>query len=734
MESNMVGGLSKYQQYQQRLLFTAIKTTNIIFIIGIAVNSLWLPIVFLKALMQNMAALSIVLIGFFCSRLAHRGHLKIAVRTYLACAVTVISLITLNVGQNFILNVVLILTIFVLLSTFLEIPNLAHLWGCISAVLYAIALTARIYKFAGDLTLSPYDLVGFYAFPVLNFMAIALLGRGAAIRLSASLKESEDARDELERRVVERTADLEKANRELKGEISERIKAVEALEESEKRYRQVVDNANQGITVAQNGITKFVNPKMTEISGYSEEEYKSRPFEEFIHPDDREMIVERHRKRIADEDVEHVYPVRIFDKEGKMKWVEIRATLFSWEKEPATLNFITDITDDIQAEEEKKKLEAQLQQAQKMEAIGTLAGGIAHDFNNLLMAIQGRTSLMMLDTHPSHPHFEHLKGVETSVKSGAELTAQLLGFARGGKYEVKPTNLNPVIEKQNVMFGRTRKEITIHGKYERNLWIVEVDRGQMEQVLLNLYVNAWQAMPGGGNLYVQTENVTVEGSQSEPFKIETGKYVKISVTDTGEGMDQTTLQRIFEPFFTTKEMKESAGLGLASVYGIIKNHDGLINAYSEKGEGTTFNIYLPASEKEVEEEKLLSEEILKGTGTILLVDDEEEVIEVGKKVIESLGYQVLIAESGEEAIEIYQENKEIIQIVILDLVMPGMGGGETYDRLKKMNPEVRVLLSSGYSINGQAREIINRGCDGFLQKPFNLIQLSQKIREILDKK
>jgi two-component system cell cycle sensor histidine kinase/response regulator CckA len=232
-----------------------------------------------------------------------------------------------------------------------------------------------------------------------------------------------------------------------------------------------------------------------------------------------------------------------------------------------------------------------------MEAIGTLAGGIAHDFNNLLMAIQGRTSIMLMDKDSSHPDFGHLKGIEGYIGSAADLTKQLLGFARGGKYEVKPTDLNELIKKETRMFGRTKKEITIHEKYEDNLWPVEVDRGQIQQVLLNLYVNAWQAMPSGGELYIRTQNVTLDENYLKPHQFEPGRYVQISITDTGIGMDKATRERIFDPFFTTKEIGRGTGLGLASAYGILKNHGGFINVYSEKGHGSTFNIYLPASEK-----------------------------------------------------------------------------------------------------------------------------------------
>ena len=398
------------------------------------------------------------------------------------------------------------------------------------------------------------------------------------------------------------------------------------------------------------------------------------------------------------------------------------------------IEYVRDITDRKKAEEEKEKLEKGLLHAQKMEAIGTLAGGIAHDFNNLLMGIQGYASLMLLTTDVNHPNYNKLRSIEEQVKSGAELTGQLLGFARGGRYEIKPTDINEVIKSTSTMFGRTKKEITIHQKYQENIWPVEVDRGQIDQVLLNLYVNAWQAMPGGGEIYLETENVILDGGYAKSFSVKAGSYVKISVTDTGLGMDEKTRERIFEPFFTTKEMGRGTGLGLATVYGIIKGHNGYINVYSEKGGGTTFTIYLPSSEKEVKREVKTPEKLLIGHETILLVDDEDVIIEVTRDILESLGYSVRSANSGHEAIEIYKADRDMIDLVILDMVMPEMGGGETFDRLKEINPDVKVILSSGYSLNGQAIRIMERGCHTFIQKPFTLLSLSQKVRDVLDNK
>jgi len=546
----------------------------------------------------------------------------------------------------------------------------------------------------------------------------------ARVRTHLELKKH---RNRLEELVNERTVELKKATKEMRVEISERKQAEKAMRVSEERYRLLVENANDAIFIAQDEVIKFANPKTEELTGYSAEELAKTPFANFVHPEDRDMVVERHKRNLEGEELPGAYSFRIINSANEEFGGEINAALITWEGRPAILNFLRDITP-------QKKLEAQLQQAQKMESLGSLAGGIAHDFNNLLMGIQGRTSLMLMYKDSSHPDFGHLSGIEDYITNAANLTKQLLGFARAGKYEVKPTAINDLIKKSATLFGRTKKEIAIRSKYLEDVWTLEVDRGQIEQVLLNLFVNAWHAMPGGGDLFIETENVTVDESFIRPFEVQPGKYVKFSIADTGVGMDEATRQRIFEPFFTTRKMGRGTGLGLASVYGIIKNHGGFIDVYSEKGHGTTFNIYLPASEKAAMKEKALAGDLVKGFEAVLLVDDEDMIIDVGKELLGELSYEVLLARSGQEAIKIYEENKEKIDMVILDMIMPDMSGGDTYDRLKESNPDIKVLLSSGYSIDGQATEILNRGCDGFIQKPFNIKQLSQKLREILDKK
>lgn len=511
-------------------------------------------------------------------------------------------------------------------------------------------------------------------------------------------------------------------------DITDSKKAEIDLKMEKERLQVLIEESPFGVSlIGEDGHYKYVNPKFTEIFGYSMEDIPTR--DEWFRKayPDREYRKQAVSTWINDKQVSATGEARsrtfiVKCKDGTKKDIHFRSVTLETEDQ---LVIYEDFT-------EKKLLEAQLFQAQKMEAVGTLAGGIAHDFNNLLMGIQGRTSLMLTDTDIPHNYIEHLKGIEEYVKSSTDLTKQLLGFARGGKYHVKPTNLNRVIEKSSEMFGRTKKEITIHTEYQKDLWSTEVDQGQIEQVLLNLYVNAWHAMPGGGDLYLCTENTTLDKDHVKCYGAKAGKYIKISVRDTGVGMDEATQLKLFDPFFTTREMGRGSGLGLASAYGIIKNHGGIIEVQSEKLKGSTFNIYLPASEKEVIIEAEIAENKLMGSESILLVDDEEMIIEVANQMLEKLGYKVLTARGTKEAIKLLNENKNTIAMVILDMIMPDYSGLKTYGMLKEINPEIKVLLSSGYSIDGQATEILDKGCNGFIQKPFSIKELSQKIREVLE--
>ncbi|MGV8080090.1 MAG: PAS domain S-box protein [Syntrophales bacterium] len=509
-------------------------------------------------------------------------------------------------------------------------------------------------------------------------------------------------------------------------DVSERKEMERALMNSEEEYRLLVENALDAVFVVQDGTMKFANRVAEDVLGYTRDEIADLPFTVFIHPDDRGLVFERYQKRLRKEEVPPLYEFRAVNREGRELSVQINSIPVMWKGKPGALCFVRDIST-------RKELEKRLLQAQKMEAIGTLAGGIAHDFNNLLMGIQGYASLLLQELGEGNPLRERVRGIEAQVKNGADLARQLLGFARGGKYQVSPTDINDIIGKTSSLFGRTRREITIHTNLQKGLWAANLDRSQIEQVLLNLYVNASQAMPAGGSLYLHTCNIVFEREEAQSLGLPAGRYVRIGVTDMGVGMDDKTKARIFEPFFTTKEMGRGTGLGLATVYGIVTGHGGAIQVYSDKGQGTTFHIFFPTTEEQAikESERVMAEEMKKGSGTILIVDDEEVVATVAGEMLEHLGYRVIVAKSGKEALEVFTARRDEIDLVLLDMIMPKMSGGETFDQLKAMDPGVRVILSSGYSIDGEARQILNRGCRGFINKPYSLQMLSEKMREAL---
>ncbi|MCE5265255.1 MAG: PAS domain S-box protein [Deltaproteobacteria bacterium] len=513
---------------------------------------------------------------------------------------------------------------------------------------------------------------------------------------------------------------IEEVNQSLEEKVRKRT---EALRDSETRYRAFFESTGTAmVIIEEDGFISLVNAEFEKMLGFRRDEVEGKMrWISFFAAEEAEKMLQYNKRRLSEPQKEPGHcECRILDHESRTT-----DGFFTLSSVPGTTKMICSLIDIS----DRKRLEQEFREIQKMEAIGTLAGGIAHDFNNLLMGVQGYTSLMLLDLGNDHHHFEKLKAIEEYVQSGANLTRQLLAFARGGKYEVKPTNLSEIVEKTAMLFGRTRKEIRIKMKFEPDLWPVNVDRGQMEQVFLNLYVNAWHAMPGGGDLYLQTANHRLPGDGDEPPDADPGEYVRVSIRDTGVGMDEKTRSRIFEPFFTTKKMGRGTGLGLASVYGIIQGHGGTIGVESEKGKGTTFHICLPASHGEVSAVAPAREVLEKGQGTILLVDDEEGIVSVSRELLTHLGYQVLTAKSGSEALDLYREKGATIDLVILDMIMPGMSGGETFDLLKQLNPGIRVILSSGYSLDGPASRIMEQGCRSFMQKPFNLSLLSQKIRE-----
>jgi len=511
-------------------------------------------------------------------------------------------------------------------------------------------------------------------------------------------------------------------------DVTERKRYEKEILSERERLRTLSDNAPFGmVLVAPEGEFLHINTKFTEIFGYDLTDVPNgRAWFRRAFPDReaRHAVIAKWKADFKDASPGEKKP-RAFSvtcKDGTVKIINmISSRLVSGE----TMTTFEDVT-------EYKRVEAQLRQAQKMESIGTLAGGIAHDFNNLLMGIQGYVSLILTNLDPSDRNHRMVRQIEEQVRSGSELTRQLLGFARGGQYEVKLADMNEILSKTAAIFGRTRKEIDIQKRFATELWAVEVDRGQMEQVFMNLFLNAWHAMPGGGELSLKTGNVRLTVEEAAKFAITPGRYVNVTVSDSGLGMDAQTRERIFDPFFTTKEMGRGVGLGLAMVYGIIRGHGGLIDVSSEPGLGTVFSILVPASEKDVVTEKGKPQTVERGDESILIVDDESVVLEVSRSMAEFLGYKVYAFADARDALTLYQEKKAEIDVVILDMIMPGMSGEEAFDRLREINPDVKVLLASGYSLNGKAQKIMKRGCKGFIQKPFTLKTFAQSIRKTLE--
>jgi PAS domain S-box-containing protein len=502
--------------------------------------------------------------------------------------------------------------------------------------------------------------------------------------------------------------------------------AEEALRQGEEHYRQLVELASDGIVIIQDNKIQYANPSLAELAGYKVKEVLGTLFIDYFPEDERPKVLDYHKRRMAGAEVPASYETVILAKDGTRIDVEFTASVITYQDRPAALAIARDMRG-------RKSLEAQLQQAQKMEAMGTLAGGIAHNFNNVLMSILANTSLMLMHTDPGHPHYERLMNIEKAVQSGSKMTRQLLGYARKGGYDPRPFELNQVITEISETFGLTKREIRIHQDLAPDLHVIEADRWQMEQVLMNLYVNASDAMGEGGDLYIKTENTTHRQMSEKPYKVLPGQYAKITVRDTGEGMSPETAKKIFEPFFTTKEPGKGTGLGLASVYGIVKAHGGYIEVKASRGKGATFEIFLPAAKKEAVRDAPRAAGILKGSECLLLVDDEELILEPGKTILEEMGYRVLTARSGAEAVQVYRSHGHEIDLVILDMIMPGLSGAKVYAQLRAIRPDVKVLLASGYEMDHQARELLEQGCSDFIHKPFDVVLLSRRLRELLEK-
>ncbi|MCG2778596.1 MAG: response regulator [Desulfobacterales bacterium] len=516
------------------------------------------------------------------------------------------------------------------------------------------------------------------------------------------------------------------------------------LQQSEKKYRDLVENANSIILRRDiKGNITFFNEFAQKFFGYGEDEIMGRNILGTILPDtvSTKCDIESLSKVLHKDPERHmVSEDESILSSGKSVWIAwTYKPIFDGSKQLKEILCIgNDITELKRSDKEKKTLEAQLQGAQKMEAIGTLAGGIAHDFNNILQAIIGYTQIMLMGKDLSDPDHEKLEAIESSAQRASELTKRLLIFGRKVESKLRPVDLNQEVVQVSKMLERTiPKMISIELNFSENLQVINGDPVQIEQIMMNMGVNARDAMPDGGRLFFETKNVTLDVKFCKNhLGASPGEYVLLKVSDTGHGMDKELQEHIFEPFFTTKQIGKGTGLGLAMVYGIVKSHGGYITCMSEPGEGTAFSIYFPIIESEIDSRvsKEAEAPIKGGTETILLVDDEESIRQLGEELLGSFGYTVLTAPDGESALELYEKENEQVDLVILDLSMPGMGGKRCLEKLVEMNPRVKVIIASGYSVNGPTKDAVDAGAKGFVGKPYEIRQMLQAIREVMDNK
>jgi len=515
-------------------------------------------------------------------------------------------------------------------------------------------------------------------------------------------------------------------------DITQLRRAESALRRSEMQFRNLVDMAPVPIFIQTNQRFTYLNNAALQAFGAeSEEDLLGKPVLERIDFDYQARVSKRPgaREGLQAPLVEEVY-LRL---DGTPFSVDAAAVSYTYLGSDGLLVFFRDITERKRAEEDREKLENQLRQAQKMEAVGQLAGGVAHDFNNLLLVILGYIDL--IEGEPDIPYAHEIAQIRDAARRAADLTKQLLAFSRRQVMQLTMLNINDVIEGTLKMVRRVLGEhIELCFMPGGQLGSVRADQGQIEQVVMNLCVNSRDAMPAGGRLLIETENVVVGDSyrRQHPWAHE-GRYVLLSVTDNGIGMDEATIARIFDPFFTTKEVGQGTGLGLATVYGIIQQHDGLIHVYSEPGKGTTFKIYLPMVERAAESVGTKIEPpALGGTETILLAEDEPPLLDLVTRMLNTAGYHVLAAHDGEEAIRMYDAHADEISLALLDVIMPRMSGRAVMEHIRERNPDMRFLFSSGYSENALHTGFVLQKGLRLLRKPYRRSDLLRAIREVLD--
>ena len=504
-----------------------------------------------------------------------------------------------------------------------------------------------------------------------------------------------------------------------------------ALHESEEKYRSLVEHSILGVLVVQDDLIVYANQTSSDLFETEMSSLQGSPLDTFIHPNDYVQVFEKFSEAAVSPNKDVKFSLRAMTSSGKMKSIEGWAAGITYMGKPAIQAAIVDVT-------ETRRLEEQLVQSQKMESIGQLASGVAHDFNNLLGSIYGAISVLRKKYGSADAYLSRYVDIlDSSAKRAAELTSQLLTFSRQRESVVKPVRLNDIVnDAMKILIRSIAKNIKVEYSLDPTLYTIEADPSQLEGVVINMSINSRDAMPAGGILRIETSNVEFDREISRQIPdARPGRYACLSVTDTGVGMDEETKRKIFEPFYTTKAIGKGTGLGLSIVYGIVKNHKGFINVYSERGRGTTFKVYFPATDKEpVDDLTPPRIELPHGTETILIIDDELTLLELTKELLEGLGYRVIAAHGPLEGIETYKARHHEIRLVILDMLMPDMTGNQVYPILKEINPDVAVLLATGLNVGEKVEEMISLGVNDVIGKPYSVIDLAAHIRSVLDTK
>jgi PAS domain S-box-containing protein len=529
----------------------------------------------------------------------------------------------------------------------------------------------------------------------------------------------------------------------MRSDITKSKTTEKTLQQEKERAQTYLDLAGvMFVAIDREGVVTLVNRKACEVLGYKEKEILGKNwFDNFVPERLREKVKGVSLALVAGEAVKaEFFENAVLTKKGDERIIAWHNAILKDEQGKITgaISSGEDVTEHKRVEKEMADLQEKFRQSQKMEAIARLAGGIAHDFNNLLTVIDGYTTLSLLDLKEGEHLWDNIKQVEKASRRAADLVRQLLAFSRRQILQMKVLDLNSLLRNLEKMLRRILGEdIDLLATLAEDLGKVRLDPGQMEQVIMNLAVNARDAMPAGGKLTIETSNVKLDEAYARShISVIPGHYVELSVSDTGVGMSREVRERVFEPFFTTKEKGTGTGLGLSTVYGIIKQSGGNIWVYSELGQGTTFKIYLPRVEEELDLLQLRedSDSLPKGGETLLFVEDEASVRDLAVHFLRRQGYTAWVAADGAEALRIAQEHaEEKIHLLVTDIVMPRIGGKDLAERLRNLRPDLKVLFTSGYADDAVTRHgVLEPGID-FLEKPFSLARLSQKVRETLDK-